>query len=215
MSLLLAGGFLLSLAPLTGFNPHYAAAGTSLLYLLLVQGMERMSGWRCGGKRVGLGLAIFFIALFPAGLAEYLSMVARDGGYVRPVVRARQQVIQTLDAIPGGHVVLLRYSPTHCVHREWVYNLADIDRQRIIWAHEMGPEWDRAFVEHYRGRQVWVLDPDQSPVRLMRYADAPAPVWPTPAARPASDLLEVNGQTCPSDVVAPTRPLLLIDPNNL
>ena len=215
MAWMLAGGFLLSLAPLTGFNPHYAAAGTSLLYLLLVQGIERMSGWRCGGKRVGLALVVFSVGLFPAALAEYVGMVARDGGYVRPVVQARQQVIKTLDAIPGGHVVLLRYSPAHCVHREWVYNLADIGRQRIIWAHEMGPVWDRAFVEHYRDRQVWVLDPDQSPVRLMRYADAPPPMFPKRLAQASGNVLEVNAQTCPSDVVDPKWHLVLLDPNSL
>ena len=215
MSLILLGGFLLSLAPLTGFNPHYAAAGTALLYLVLVQGIERMSGWQWSGRRVGLALALFSVCLFPAELAEYVAMLAHDGAYVRPVVLAREQVVRTLDAIPGGHVVLLRYSPTHCVHREWVYNLADIDRERIIWAHEMGPQWDRPFVDHYRDRHVWILDPDQSPPKLMPYADAPAPAFPKQPPRPQGSLLEVNAQTCPADVAAPTRPLFLVDPTSL
>ena len=211
MALILVGGFLLSLAPLTGFNPHYAAAGTSLFYLVFVQGIERIRAWQYGRKRVGLALAVFLLILFPCGLAEYLAMLAHDGAYLRPVVRAREQVVKTLDAIPGRHVVLLRYSPTHCVHREWVYNLADMDQQRILWAHEMGPEWDRPFVQRYRDRQFWILDPDQSPPRLIPYADAPQVAWPQqPLRGPRS---APDSSTCPSDVLAPSRPLLLVDPN--
>ena len=77
--------------------------------------------------------------------------------------------------VTGRHVVLIRYAPKHWVHYEWVYNLANIDAQRIIWAHEMGPDWDRPFAEHYRDRHIWVLQPDQSPPRLTPYSEAPRP----------------------------------------
>jgi len=173
MALALLGGFLIALAPLTGFNPHYASAGTSLLYLFFVQGIQRMRTWRFGQNRIGLVLAAFFLMLFPCQVAKHLWSVFHDGAYVRPVVVAREHVTQTLLAQPGRHVVLIRYAPNHWVHREWVYNLANIDAQRIIWAHEMGPEWDRPFAEHYRDRHIWVLEPDQSPPRLTPYSEAP------------------------------------------
>lgn len=166
MALALLGGFLLSLAPLTGFNPHYAASGTALLYLFLVQGLQRMRNWGLPPRRAGLALAAFFVLLFPGYAAKHLWTVFHDGAYVRPVVVAREKVIRTLLAQPGNHVVLVRYAPKHWVHREWVYNLANIDAQRIIWAHEMGPEWDRPFVQHYRDRHIWILEPDQAPPRL-------------------------------------------------
>jgi hypothetical protein len=131
---------------------------------------------------------------------------------VRPVVRAREQVVKTLDAMPGRHVVLIRYALTHCVHREWVYNSADIYQQPIIWAHEMGPEWDRPFVASYPDRQFWILQPDQWPPKLIRYQDAPAYVPPKPAPWPASIL---DSSTCPPDLFAPSCPLFLVDVNSL
>jgi hypothetical protein len=78
MALALAAGFQPSLAPLTGYNPHYAAAGTSLLYLILVQGLARVREWRWNGRRVGLVLA-GSIALFPMEFVEYLSTLAHEG----------------------------------------------------------------------------------------------------------------------------------------
>jgi hypothetical protein len=212
MALALTGGFLLSLAPLTGYNPHYAAAGTSLLYLLLVQGLARMRQWQWNGRQVGLALAGVSIALFPLEFAEYISILAYEGAYVRPVARSREEVTKTLDAIPGRHVVLLRYSPTHCVHREWVYNSADIFRQRIIWAHEMGPEWDRPFVANYPDRQFWILQPDSSPPKLIRFEGASTYVASKRASAPTNIL---DSSTCPPDLFAPARPLLLVDPNGL
>ena len=209
MALALVAGFLLSLAPLTGYNAHYAAAGTSLLYLFLVQGMARMRAWRFHGKQVGLALVVCSVLLFPCELGEYLAMAIPDGGFIRPVVRAREQVVNTLDAIPGGHVVMLRYSPDHCVHREWVYNLANIDQQRISWAHEMGPQWDPAFVEHYRDRHAWILEPDQWPPRLTPFAEASPFVAPKPPAQVSSNILE--SKTCPPELPR----LYLIEPTSL
>lgn len=211
MALALAAGFLLSLAPLTGYNPHYAAAGTSLLYLVLIQGLARMREWRWNAKPAGAALAVFSIALFPLEFAEYISILAHEGAYVRPVVRAREEVTKELDALPGQQVVLIRYSPRHWVHREWVYNSADIYKQHIIWAHEMGPRWDGPFMASYPRFQFWVFEPDQQPPRLTRYAEAPAYVAPKPAA--ASRALDTS--TSVPDVFQPSRPLLLVDPYGL
>ena len=211
VALMLTAGFLLSLAPLTGYNPHYAAAGTSLLYLILLQGLARMREWRWSGKQIGLALAAFAIALFPLGFVEYISILAREGAYVRPVVRAREEVVRTLNALPGQHVILVRYSPTHWVHREWVYNSSDVYQQHVIWAHEMGPEWDRPFMANNPGLQFWIFEPDKFPPRLTRYADAPKYVPPSLAA--PNSVLDTS--TAAPDVFVPSRPLLLVDPNSL
>lgn len=208
----LAAGFLLSLAPLTGYNPHYAAAGTSLLYVILVQGLARLREWRWNGRQVGLALAAFSIALFPLELVEYVSIIARQGGFVRPVARAREEVTKTLDALPGQHVVLLRYSPTHCVHFEWVYNTANIYRQHIIWAHQMEPEWDRPFIASNPARQYWILEPDQWPPRLVRYSEAESAI---PAERVHEGSGNLDSVTCPEDLFAPSSPMLLVDRHGL
>jgi len=159
-----------------------------------------------------LALAGCSIALFPLELAEYVSIVAREGGYVRPVARARAEVAKTLDALPGQHVVMLRYSPTHCVHFEWVYNSANIYEQHVIWAHEMGPEWDRAFLASNPARQYWILEPDQSPPKLARYSEAMPSI---PAKRVHENSGNLDSVTCPEDLFAPSGPMFLVDRHGL
>ena len=47
-------------------------------------------------------------------------------------------LIQKLQAIPGEHLVLVAYDFKTYDTFEWVYNEPDIDRQRIVFARDMG-----------------------------------------------------------------------------
>jgi hypothetical protein len=66
--------------------------------------------------------------------------------------------------------VLVRYGPQHWIDDAWVYNCADIDHSRIVWAREMNPDADAPLVEYYRGRHVWLLDADASPAKVEPYS---------------------------------------------
>jgi hypothetical protein len=37
----------------------------------------------------------------------------------------------------GRHLVIVRYGPRHSEHDEWVYNEAEIDGARVLWARDM------------------------------------------------------------------------------
>ena len=39
--------------------------------------------------------------------------------------------------------MLVRYAPDHEVFEEWVYNGADIDGSKVVWARDMGAEKNR------------------------------------------------------------------------
>ena len=50
----------------------------------------------------------------------------------------RETVAERLGDEPGEHLVLVRYGPRHDLWEELVYNRADIDGSRIVWARSLG-----------------------------------------------------------------------------
>jgi hypothetical protein len=81
-------------------------------------------------------------------------------------IATRAQLIAGLERQGGSHLIVVRYTPTHDVHTEWVYNDADIDASPIVWARDMGEEQNRELLNYYKNRQVWVLEPDIDPMAL-------------------------------------------------
>jgi len=167
--LMLAGG-LASLVPLTGFQYHYAAAIMPAVYLRFLQTIARLLAWRpAKAKLLGFVLAVFFLALIPCQFAGQVVKLWTDGEYAPRLAYVRKAVVRQLEAQPGMHLVLVRYAPGHNLNEDWVFNRADIDSSRIVWAHEMGPEQDLPFIQYFRARRVWLLEADQSPPRLSPY----------------------------------------------
>ena len=170
--LLLAGG-LLAMIPVLGFQYHYAAAILPLVYLRLLQSIQRLQNWRPNGKLIGPVLAVLLLALIPIQFSRDVWKLFADGEYAPPMAQPYHDVVGQLDALPGRHLVLVRYAPQHDVFQEWVYNRADIDAARVVWAREMGPAEDAGLIQYFHGRSVWLLEPDQSPPRLTRYPTTP------------------------------------------
>ena len=85
---------------------------------------------------------------------------------------ARQKIIRDLLNHPGNHLVVVRVSPDHEPRSEWVYNDADIDNSRIVWARAMGQQ-DEELISYFKDRQVWLLDADGNPPKLTKYAAHP------------------------------------------
>lgn len=165
MTVLLLAVSVVSLAPLIYLTPHYAAFATGLFYLRFMQTMVRLNAWEPSGRRVGLGLAAFFVALFFCQFAEWTASL-RYGIVDTPFAAARTAVINELTREPGRDLVLVRYASGHPAAEEWVYNGADIDASRIVWAREMTPAEDAPMIAYFHGRRVWLLEPDQKPWKL-------------------------------------------------
>jgi len=80
--------------------------------------------------------------------------------------RDRVAISRQLERTPGRHLVIVRYGPLHDVDWEWVYNAADIDHAKIVWARDMGDRDNAELLRYFRDRQVWRLNGDQSPPGL-------------------------------------------------
>ncbi|HXW14350.1 MAG TPA: hypothetical protein VEN79_07555, partial [Terriglobia bacterium] len=81
----------------------------------------------------------------------------------------RARILAKLEQEPGRHVVIVRYSATHQAGLDWVYNRADIDGSKVIWARDMGQEQNAELIRYFQGRRVWLMEPDLTPPRLSLY----------------------------------------------
>ncbi len=154
------------------FQPHYFAPAMAVLFVILIQALRYMRRWRFEGRLVGLGLtrAVVIAALLtPIASADLRSGNAYNP-FNRPINPARQRVLRELQDLPGRQLAIVRYSPTrHSIHDEWVYNGADIDGAKIVWAREIPGMSLQPLLEYFKDRNVWIVEPETSPVRVTPY----------------------------------------------
>ena len=177
---------LLMVAPLIAAQPHYVAAFAGAVYLRFLHSLTRLWSWRKWGKPVGRMLASALLVLMFGELFSDLSgipVTGKKGAYpsghdvysrglairTSGFAAERFSMLRRLEQQPGRQLVLVRYGPEHDPQNDWVYNRADIDASKVVWAREMGPEQDRAFLEYFHDRKVWLLEPDQAPPKLSPY----------------------------------------------
>jgi hypothetical protein len=174
--IVLAAVFLIGLAIEVWTGSHYASPATGLLYLFLMQSMRHLRLWRWRGRPLGVALvrAVPLIAI--AMLVTRLVAIAA-GASIEPSWsqgnRQRVIVAKTLAQMPGRNLVIVRYTPEHGTHLEWVYNAADIDASKTVWARDMGPAANRELIEYFGDRKVWTVDADDWIPTLKPYAETP------------------------------------------
>ena len=72
---------------------------------------------------------------------------------------------------PGRQLVIVQYSPDHNPFDEWVYNAADIDGSKVIWARGMDTANDLELIRiaTTSDRKVWLVQPDKEPAEVSPY----------------------------------------------
>jgi hypothetical protein len=160
--LLITGAiFLIGLWAESFVLPHYTAPALPVLLLLCI------AGWSKLRSRGATGLLLARVV--GIGLLAGTGMSAAQG------VSADSQIIdqQTLASKLGGglHLIFVKYEPGYRFSNEFVYNPADLDQSRVIWAHYFGPAADAPVTAHFSNRQVWLLDAGDS-LKLNAYDPA-------------------------------------------
>ena len=160
----------------TWTSPHYAAAGTVLCYVVLIQCMRHLRPWR-RDTRIGASLVravvIVAFAVVVLRVAAVAAHVQIEPAWPRGN-RERASLLHKLENSSARHLVIVVYGPTHDLNDEWVYNGADIDSAPVVWARDMGNEQNQELLEYFRDRKVWRLFTDESPPRVESY-QVPAP----------------------------------------
>ena len=152
------------------FLPHYAAPATAVVFALVVQSLRHMRRWEFRGRPVGVGLSRV-VVLF----ALVLAPLHQRGGTLQPpssgapIILYRARFAAQLDAMPGDHLAIVRYGPIFGDDAEWVYNDADIDHSKIVWAREIPGIDLRPLLDYFHTRDVWLVEPDAHPPRMTKF----------------------------------------------
>ena len=134
------------------FFPHYHAPYAAIVLWLVIEGLRRLST-RHAVIAVSLLVSACISGLMTRGFIEHIN---------------REEVEIPLQRESGRHLVLVHYDEHHSFHNEWVYNRADIDSARIVWARQIDPVSDAELVQYFKDRTVWRVEVDQTPPHLTR-----------------------------------------------
>jgi len=169
----------------TFYAPHYPAPLTGVVLALVLIAMRRLQKWRWRDKPTGLFLVraipVICVVMFVLRAAAGPLHFPLEGFYAPAWYQAslgsfgRAAMQRELEQFPGGQLVIVRYQPDHKPFIEWVYNRADIEDAKVVWAREMSAPENHELIDHFQGRHVWLLQADAKPPRLTAYSSATAP----------------------------------------
>lgn len=160
--------------------PHYLAPIAGCFLVLIVRSIRTLRLWRRRAGRTGLSLSRAVVATclimlpvrafvdsttIPSDMPAYHIFSALGSG--EGVVRAN--LLKRLNAIQGRHVVFVQYHRQVYIVTEWVFNGADIDSQKVIWAQDMGPERNQEVLRYYPDRRFWLVRADDAPDEILPY----------------------------------------------
>lgn len=164
------------------FQFHYLAACTSLFILISIAGLERLAGIVIYGRPAGYEAARLLLWLCFIHFAFWYTVhvfengppgAAREfevwNGINHESADPRVVVNRMIGKTPGKLLVFVRYWPQHIFQKEWVWNAADIDASRVVWARDLGPDENRSLIQYFPGRRVLLLEPDARPPLLAPY----------------------------------------------
>jgi hypothetical protein len=162
---ILALGSCVAAVAMSAFTmPHYFSPATAALYVILLRSF-RIVWIRQPALVRTFCIAIVIAAAIRLGLTEPFPNVYNRNSHLQ-LSTGRRQIVDRLTALGGRHLLVVRYSAEHDPGQEWVYNAADIDGSRIVWAREMDD--NRALFDYFRDRRAWLLEPDAGHLSPLR-----------------------------------------------
>ncbi len=189
--LIVALAVLVAMIPEIWTHAHYAAPATAAFYVLLMQALRhlRYSGWPTlrGSRRVGSRYPNFAVLVFAVPVICLVLAALRigtpppgphDHQYDTWCCSAERpipywvEVHAMLNNLAADQLVFVRYTDSHFIHHEWVYNRADIDAAHVVWARAMDAANDEELIRYFPRRRAWLLEPDSVPPHLTPYPTA-------------------------------------------
>lgn len=169
---------------------HYAASLTSCFFLLLVEGLRQFYAPSKKGKerRMIFGTLIFLVVgsfLFlqfysyqqpymeedysadKALLFERLS--AGEPVEIKVPTRAtffKADLEEMVEKLPDRYIALVNYNPNYSFHDEIVFNKADIENAKLIWAHDLGSTKNKPMLRFYNNRKILMISVEGTKIKI-------------------------------------------------
>ena len=154
--LMTIGFFTLGLLPITSIGARLVAPITGALIIVFTEALRRLRLLKLSVFPIGR-LLLWAIVLVAIGMFtnEFLQRI-QDKTPLWYFERSR--IRQQLENDGGRHLIIVRYGLEHSPLKEWVYNDADIDGSKVVWAREMNPMADKELIEYFKDRKIWLLN---------------------------------------------------------
>jgi hypothetical protein len=182
--LLVLGVTLFGEALPTAYAPHYSAPITCVILALVLVAMRRIQRWHPGGKAGGVFVAravpsvsvLLLVLVVGAGILRWPPALAHPNVgvltwcSVAPTNTEREAIRVKLDKQPGYQLVIVKQDESSKnPFFNWIHNRADLNSAKIIWADDMGPAKNQELIDYFKDRQVWFVDVDRQPPKLVPY----------------------------------------------
>jgi hypothetical protein len=165
--------------------PHYLAPFTAVLYAVGLQAMRHIRVWKPGKQPVGRMLVrlTVMVCVVVAGLrllasplhipiSEWPASGWNFSWYGPDYFGTERLLVESrLENLPGNQLAIVRYNSWHNPFNEWVYNKADIDASKVVWAREMDEKDNKELIDYYPDRKVWLVEPDSPSVTVSSYTE--------------------------------------------
>lgn len=153
-----------------GFFAHYLAPFTGLFLIFAITALTAIK------QRHAIIAVVCLSTVAATGLAvaqrfNYTFYSPPDWCCASTRAWERSQVIAKVSALPDPQLLIVRYA-LHEPLPAWVYNSADIDASKVIFARDLGPCGNQELLHYYASRGKWLLWVDGFHYQLTPYPDS-------------------------------------------
>ncbi len=154
-------------------SPHYLAPAAAALIAILVECCRHLQAAR-----------VRILPLLPATMVLVLALRvgAQQAGlpYTQKLNfqtwccrvegdQNKPRIMAELAKTPGKHLVFVKAKTDPNNLYQWIYNDADLDSSRFVWARDLGDAENAQLAASMAGRSVWLVNPNVNPAALTTY----------------------------------------------
>jgi hypothetical protein len=156
--------------------PYHLGPLVPALFVVIAQGSRHIYVFLSRSKP-SRGLAFALLLPLCVAAASTMKLAAADLGipvtYWEHAAEAhgdtRAYIQAWLSRRPKKQLVIVHYTSRHSPDQEWVYNGADIDSSKVVWAREVDGDSNARLLSYFKDREVWLLNADSYPQRVRPY----------------------------------------------